>query len=115
MSCDHSIRYRVVQSMRSGMSPTDAVKEALEHIASYYPSFNGAMIAVNVNGDYGKRERERERERKKERKRERAPEWGRIQSICSFCVHAGGGGHGFSPFPATVYNPVLDKSTVIDY
>lgn len=71
--------YRVVQSMKSGMSPTDAVKEALAHIASYYPSFNGALIGVNVNGDYG------------------------------------GAGHGFSPFPATVYNPTLDKSTVIDY
>ena len=62
-------RYRVVQSMRAGMSPTDAVKEALDHIASYYPTFSGALVAVNVNGEYGKRRREGEGEGERERER----------------------------------------------
>ena len=42
------------------MSPTDAAKEALDHIASYYPTFSGALVAVNVNGEYGKRRGEGE-------------------------------------------------------
>ena len=47
-------RYRVVQSMRGGMSPEDAAKEALSQISSYYPQYSGALIAVHVNGSYGK-------------------------------------------------------------
>ena len=37
------------------MSPEDAAKEALDQISSYYPQYNGALIAVHVNGSYGKR------------------------------------------------------------
>lgn len=40
--------------MRAGMSPEDAAKEALNQISSYYPQYNGALIAVHVNGSYGK-------------------------------------------------------------
>ncbi|XP_041379258.1 N(4)-(beta-N-acetylglucosaminyl)-L-asparaginase-like [Gigantopelta aegis] len=48
--------YRVVQSMRAGMSPEDAAKEALSQISSYYPQYSGALIAVHVNGSYGKKD-----------------------------------------------------------
>ena len=91
------------------MSPTDAAKEALDHIASYYPSFSGALVAVNVNGEYGKRRGEGEGER--ERGRGQGREKNRYRIYLSM---TGGGGHGFSPFPITVYNPKLGKSTVIN-
>ena len=44
----------MVESMRAGSSPTDATRDALSRIAKYYPGFQGALIAVNINGQYGK-------------------------------------------------------------
>ena len=48
-------RYRVVQSMKAGMSPRAAIQEALSHISEYY-TYTGAMIAVNIKGEYGTNE-----------------------------------------------------------
>lgn len=45
--------YQVVESMRRGISPTAAAEEALQRIAQYYPSFVGALVAVNISGSYG--------------------------------------------------------------
>ena len=39
--------------MKQGMSPRDAIVEALGHISEYY-TYTGAMIAVNINGEYGR-------------------------------------------------------------
>ena len=39
--------------MRSGMSPTAAAEEAIQTSAQYYPDFSGALVAVNVTGEYG--------------------------------------------------------------
>ena len=52
-SCD-AYRYQVVESMRAGSSPTDATRDALSRIAKYYPGFQGALVAVNIKGQYGK-------------------------------------------------------------
>lgn len=39
--------------MRRGSTPEDAAATAVNRIRKYYPSFNGAVIAVNKNGEYG--------------------------------------------------------------
>ena len=39
--------------MRQGMSPTKAAEEALLRIVKYYNKFEGAMVAVNKDGEYG--------------------------------------------------------------
>ena len=39
--------------MRLGLSPTEAAEEALKRITSFYPNFNGALIAINITGHYG--------------------------------------------------------------
>jgi len=49
--------FHVVESMRRGMSPTEAVEEALNRIDQYYPAFQGALVAVDTSGNYGKRSR----------------------------------------------------------
>ena len=46
-------RYQAVQSMKAGMTPTQAAKDALQRIQKFYPDFVGAMIAVNTKGEYG--------------------------------------------------------------
>lgn len=43
----------MVESMRAGKSPTDAASDALSRIAKYYPDFQGALVAVNIKGQYG--------------------------------------------------------------
>ena len=43
----------MVESMRAGNSPTDAATDALSRIAKYYPDFQGALVAVNIKGQYG--------------------------------------------------------------
>lgn len=45
--------FLTVEEMRRGASPADAAKVAVDRIASYYPNFMGAVIALNKNGDYG--------------------------------------------------------------
>ena len=39
--------------MRQGMSPTKAAEEALLRIVKYYNKFEGALVAVNKDGEYG--------------------------------------------------------------
>ncbi len=38
--------------MKNGVSPRVAIQEALSHISDYY-NYTGAMIAVNIKGEYG--------------------------------------------------------------
>lgn len=42
--------YQVVESMRLGMEPKVAAKDAISRIARKYPSFIGALFAVNKSG-----------------------------------------------------------------
>lgn len=39
--------------MRRGNSPTEAAQEAIKEILNYYPTYSGALIAVNTTGYYG--------------------------------------------------------------
>ncbi|KAL5744225.1 hypothetical protein ACOSP7_027075 [Xanthoceras sorbifolium] len=42
--------YQVVESMRQGMEPKLAAKDAISRIAKKFPDFVGAVVAVNKNG-----------------------------------------------------------------
>lgn len=42
--------YQVVESMRLGMEPSLAAKDAISRIARKYPDFVGAIFAVNKKG-----------------------------------------------------------------
>uniref|UniRef100_A0A1B6KE62 N(4)-(beta-N-acetylglucosaminyl)-L-asparaginase n=1 Tax=Graphocephala atropunctata TaxID=36148 RepID=A0A1B6KE62_9HEMI len=44
--------FLAVEEMRRGSSPEDAAKTAISRIAQYYPTFSGAIIAVNIRGEY---------------------------------------------------------------
>jgi len=44
--------YQVVESMRRGMTPSDAAVDAIQRIKKYYPTFQGALFAINTQGDY---------------------------------------------------------------
>ncbi|XP_050943250.1 probable isoaspartyl peptidase/L-asparaginase 3 isoform X5 [Cucumis melo] len=44
--------YQVVESMRLGMMPKDAAKDAISRIARKFPDFVGAIFAVNKNGTH---------------------------------------------------------------
>jgi N4-(beta-N-acetylglucosaminyl)-L-asparaginase len=44
--------FAVVESMRNGASPKDATEAALRRIAKYYPTFQGALIAINTKGEH---------------------------------------------------------------
>eukprot|EP00243_Klebsormidium_subtile_P001628 TRINITY_DN12949_c0_g1_i1.p1 TRINITY_DN12949_c0_g1~~TRINITY_DN12949_c0_g1_i1.p1 ORF type:complete len:146 (+),score=40.37 TRINITY_DN12949_c0_g1_i1:117-554(+) len=44
--------YQVVESMRRGMNPKDAVEDAIARIRRFYPTFLGALVAVNLNGEH---------------------------------------------------------------
>lgn len=39
--------------MRHGATPSAAAKKAISRIAQHYPSFFGAVIALNRKGEYG--------------------------------------------------------------
>lgn len=45
--------YQTVESMRNGMSPSEASEDALRRIVRKYPKFMGAIVAVDKNGRYG--------------------------------------------------------------
>lgn len=45
--------FQAVEFMRQGKTPTEAATLALEKIARYYPNFNGGLVAVNKEGQYG--------------------------------------------------------------
>ena len=40
--------------MRHGMSPTEAAEKALRRIVEYHKKFEGALVAVTKDGQYGK-------------------------------------------------------------
>lgn len=45
--------FLAVEEMRRGASPSEAATTAIRRIAEHYPTFTGAVIALNKNGDYG--------------------------------------------------------------
>ena len=45
--------YQVVENMRNGMSPQDASENAMRRMMSFYPTFQGALVAVNMYGQHG--------------------------------------------------------------
>lgn len=45
-------RFVAVEEMRNGTAPDMAAKKAINRIQKYYPSFFGAVIAVNAAGEY---------------------------------------------------------------
>ena len=45
--------YDVVQMMRDGMSPGKATMKAIKRIAKFYPSFSGALLAIDAKGTIG--------------------------------------------------------------
>lgn len=42
----------IVEMMRQGITPKSATTKLISRIASYYPKFSGAVIAVNKNGEF---------------------------------------------------------------
>ena len=42
--------YQVVESMRLGMEPKLAAKDAISRIARKFPDFMGAVVAIDKNG-----------------------------------------------------------------
>lgn len=46
--------YQTVESMRRGMSPTEAAEDAIRRIMIRYSSFSGAIIAINKTGHFGR-------------------------------------------------------------
>ena len=44
---------QVVESMRRGLSPTEAAEDAVRRIASRLPTYVGALIAVDKEGQIG--------------------------------------------------------------
>ncbi len=45
--------FATVEYMRSGMTPSTAAAYSLKGIADYYPQFNGAIVAMKANGEFG--------------------------------------------------------------
>ncbi|XP_015433483.1 PREDICTED: N(4)-(Beta-N-acetylglucosaminyl)-L-asparaginase [Dufourea novaeangliae] len=45
--------FLAVEEMRRGASPTAAATIAIRRIAEHYPTFTGAVIALNKHGEYG--------------------------------------------------------------
>lgn len=45
--------YHAVQLMREGFLPDQACLDAIKRIAKYYPTFTGAVLAVDKNGRHG--------------------------------------------------------------
>lgn len=46
--------YQAVESMRRGLSPTEAAEDAIQRIMKRYSNFLGAIIAVNKTGHFGR-------------------------------------------------------------
>ena len=44
--------YQAVESMRQGMSPGAAGRDALARIKEFYPSFTGALVVVSTDGEH---------------------------------------------------------------
>ncbi|XP_078040866.1 N(4)-(Beta-N-acetylglucosaminyl)-L-asparaginase-like [Augochlora pura] len=45
--------FLAVEEMRRGASPSAAATTAIQRIAEHYPTFRGAVIALNKDGEYG--------------------------------------------------------------
>lgn len=45
--------YHAVQLMREGYSPDEACLDAIKRIAKFYPTFTGAVLALDKDGRYG--------------------------------------------------------------
>ncbi|KZS13141.1 Uncharacterized protein APZ42_021780 [Daphnia magna] len=45
--------FATVEHMRSGMTPSTAAAYSLKRIANYYPRFEGAVVAMRKNGEFG--------------------------------------------------------------
>jgi isoaspartyl peptidase/L-asparaginase-like protein (Ntn-hydrolase superfamily) len=45
--------YHAVQLMRQGSTPDEACLDAIKRIAKFYPTFTGAVVALNKDGQYG--------------------------------------------------------------
>jgi isoaspartyl peptidase/L-asparaginase-like protein (Ntn-hydrolase superfamily) len=45
--------YHAVQLMREGVAPDEACLDAIKRIAKYYPTFTGAVLALNKDGQHG--------------------------------------------------------------
>ncbi|XP_048777597.1 N(4)-(Beta-N-acetylglucosaminyl)-L-asparaginase-like isoform X2 [Ostrea edulis] len=45
--------YNAVMQMQAGMDPMTALQRSMAPVIKFYPSFRGAMIAVNMEGKYG--------------------------------------------------------------
>ncbi|CAA9995441.1 unnamed protein product [Nesidiocoris tenuis] len=43
----------IVEMMRNGAHPQEAVNKLIKRISKYYPSFSGALIAATKDGEYG--------------------------------------------------------------
>lgn len=50
----HACSFHAVELMRNGKTPSEAATTAILRISQYYPSFSGAVIAINMTGHYGK-------------------------------------------------------------
>lgn len=47
------VSFQAVEFMRQGKSPSEAASLALGKIAKYYPKYNGGLVVVNKNGEFG--------------------------------------------------------------
>ncbi|XP_039745853.1 N(4)-(Beta-N-acetylglucosaminyl)-L-asparaginase-like [Pararge aegeria] len=45
--------FLAVEEMRRGASPAEAARTAINRIATHFPDFMGAVIALNMDGEYG--------------------------------------------------------------
>ncbi|XP_064608074.1 N(4)-(Beta-N-acetylglucosaminyl)-L-asparaginase-like [Liolophura sinensis] len=45
--------YQTVSYMEQGLTPADAAERSINRILKYYPTFSGAVVAVNLKGDHG--------------------------------------------------------------
>jgi N4-(beta-N-acetylglucosaminyl)-L-asparaginase len=45
--------YQAVESMRRGMTPTEAADDAFTRIRNKYPYFQGGLVCLNATGGYG--------------------------------------------------------------
>jgi hypothetical protein len=48
------LSYQAVESMRNGMTPEEASKDAIQRIVKKYPNFTGALVAMDKFGNHSK-------------------------------------------------------------
>lgn len=47
------VSFQAVEFLRQGKSPSEAASLALGKIAKYYPRYNGGLVVVNKDGEFG--------------------------------------------------------------